>query len=349
MRKRDIGALFVYSNACAGSNTFYLSGYSQFLGHAIIVLPLASDPAMFVSVDWDAGRAKEDSWIEDVRASRNLASDACRFLQGQDISKMKIGLVGIEIMPEQFYEEVLRRFGRDKIDLVSDLLLQIRRVKSSWEIEIMRRAARIADSGLNAATEALKDGVTEQEVSIKADMGMRLAGADKIGFNQVASGVNTDITVRFATDKAIRTGELMLMDLSPVFSGYIADASRTVVLGAASDMQKKIFDLVLEAQKKAIESIRPGVRSTMVDAVARNAIAEAGYGECFPHRLGHGIGLDGAEFDLKEDDLILEPGMVFTVEPGVYISGFGGIRIEDDVLVTDTGAEVLTTFRRSLT
>jgi len=349
MRKGGLGGLLIYSNASASANTLYLSGYSPFLGCTVIALPLVADPVLFVDVDWDMVRAQEASWIDDVRTSRNLAKDAWRFLQERGEFKAKTGLVGVETMPAPIYEEFVRQFGPDKLDLVSDLLLEIRRTISPWEIEMMRKIAKIADAGLNAATSDLKDGLTEKEVSLKADIGMRLAGAEKIGFNQVASGMNTDIPVRFATNKAIKRGELVLMDLSPVYNGYMADVSRTVVLGAASERQKEIYDLVLETQKKAIQSIRPGIRSTMLDKVARNAIAEAGYGECFPHRLGHGIGLDGAEFDLKEDDLILKPGMVFTVEPGVYIRGFGGIRIEDDVLVTETGAETLTTFRRSLT
>jgi len=344
MRERNLDLLLIYSNSLALGHILYLSGFQILTGSAVMVLPTEDEPTLFVDVDWDVVRAKEMSYVTDVRPSVELPEDVYKYVKATRPLKKRIGIVGRETMSSLFHDSLINFLGRERVEFVSEMLMQIRRLKSPWEIEMMRRAASIADRGVEVAIEAIKDSETEREISFKADIAMRIAGAEKTSV-LLSSGVNTDVPVRFPSSKAIQSGDFVLMDLSPVYNNYLADISRTVIVGEPSEKQKKIFKLVLEVHDRTINAIRAGVETFFIDRFARDLIAQAGYGDCFPHHVGHGIGLDASEFELDRDRFRLMPGMVLTIEPGVYIRGFGGVRIEDDILVTKAGAERLTKSR----
>ena len=191
--------------------------------------------------------------------------------------------------------------------------------------------------------------MTERAIALEIDCFMRRNGAEESAFETlVAEGERAALPHAKPTDRPIREGEFVLMDFGARVDGYHSDITRTLLLGTPDDRRQQVYDIVLEAQRRAIEAIRPGRQGSQVDAVARSYITEQGYGEYFGHGLGHGLGLEVHDGRIltKTSEIVLRPGMIVTVEPGIYIPGWGGVRIEDDVLVTESGCEVLTSAPR---
>lgn len=228
----------------------------------------------------------------------------------------------------------------------------MRMTKDAEEISMIREATQITDHAFSQVLKILRPGITELELAAEIDCQLRKCGAKKESFDTIAiSGPRTALIHGQPTDREIRKGDLVLMDFGAFYKGYCSDMTRTVVMGKPTDKQQHLYRLVLEAQMRAIESIKPGKMGSEIDTVARNFLEEVGLGERFGHGLGHGLGLDihdGILFS-KYSTVRLEPGMVATVEPGIYIRDWGGIRIEDDVLITETGCEVLTSSPKQLT
>jgi Xaa-Pro aminopeptidase len=234
---------------------------------------------------------------------------------------------------------------------LNDPIGRLRFVKDDSEVSAIREAARITDLTYDHIAGMLEPGLRERDVALEIDCFMRSSGADKEGFDSiVAAGPRSAMPHAQPTDRVIGSGELIVMDFGARWHGYHADITRTVLLGKPDDRQAEVYGIVLEAQSRAIEAVRPGVLGGEVDAIAREFIAERGFGEYFGHGLGHGLGLDVHDGRIlaRNSDILLQTGMVVTVEPGIYIPGWGGIRIEDDVLVTESGCELLTHSPRML-
>lgn len=234
---------------------------------------------------------------------------------------------------------------------VDDFLRDLRMVKSEEEIECIRKAEAIGDKAFEAILDKIKPGITEKEVAAWLEFFMKQYGADGLSFDTIAaSGIHSAMPHAVPTDKVLEEGDFLTMDFGCKVKGYCSDMTRTVVIGKASDKQKEIYNIVKQAQEAAIAAIRPGMMGKEVDAIARNIIKEAGYGECFGHSLGHSVGLEIHEqpnFSSREETII-EPGMVITVEPGIYVEDFGGVRIEDLVCITEDGCENLTHSNKDL-
>lgn len=230
-------------------------------------------------------------------------------------------------------------------------ITRMRLIKDDDEIDLIRKAAQIVDAAYNRITSFIKEGITERELSAEIDCELRRNGAIKEGADTIAiSGPRSALIHGKATDRVITNGDLVLMDFSANYEGYHSDITRTVVIGQSDSRQEEVYNIVLEAQKLAISLIKPGVAGYDIDAAARKYITERGYGEYFSHGLGHGLGLhihDSPAFS-RYSTLILEKGIAATVEPGIYIPEWGGIRLEDDILVTDSGCEVLTAAPKSI-
>ncbi len=222
---------------------------------------------------------------------------------------------------------------------------RIRSVKSPEEIQSIRRAVALADEAFHHACSILRPGMTEKEVAWEIETYMRTHGADKVAFDLiVASGPNSALPHARASDKPIKEGEPIVIDIGCVVDGYCSDLTRTVVLGKADERFREIYSIVLRAQQRAEKALRAGMKARRADAVARRVIEKAGYGPQFGHGLGHGVGLAVHEKPtvnrLSRD--VLQAGNVITVEPGIYISGWGGVRLEDVVVIGEDGAEILT-------
>jgi Xaa-Pro aminopeptidase len=227
----------------------------------------------------------------------------------------------------------------------SDLIESLRLVKEDEEVERIQRAAAIADAAFEHILGVLRPGLTEREVALELEMFMRRQGATGPSFETiVASGWRAALPHGVASDKVIEEGDLVTLDYGAVFDGYCSDLTRTVVVGRASERQREVYGHVLAANELAVAAARPGLTGHELDAVARDYLTSHGLGEAFGHSLGHGIGLAIHEAPRvsKTGDATLTSGMVITIEPGVYLPRWGGVRIEDDVLLTDGGCQVLT-------
>jgi len=231
----------------------------------------------------------------------------------------------------------------------------LRMIKDAAEIAALRESARRIAPVAQAAFAAARAGVVERDVAAAIEAAMRAAGYERPAFDTiVGSGPHSALPHYRAGDRMLARGDLVVLDFGGVLDGYCSDVTRTVAIGAISTEARRIYDAVYDAQRAAVAAVRPGVATTAVDAAARDILEQRGLGPAFGHGTGHGLGLD-----VHEDPRVtrpradvpaipLAPGMVFTIEPGAYVAGFAGVRIEDDVLVTATGCEVLTDVPREL-
>lgn len=239
---------------------------------------------------------------------------------------------------------------KDKIDFaefieLDDKLDSLRQVKTELEISKIRSAQAISDDAFTHICKFIKEGMSEEEIALELEMYMRKNGAQRLSFETiVASGVNSAMPHATAGKKLIEYGDFVTMDFGCVFEGYCSDMTRTVVVGKADQRQREIYSVVLAAQKAALAAVSAGKRGCDIDKVARNIIDDAGYSKCFGHGLGHSVGLfihENPRFSPSEESIIKE-NMVITVEPGIYIPDFGGVRIEDLIVVKKASCENLT-------
>jgi Xaa-Pro aminopeptidase len=247
-----------------------------------------------------------------------------------------------------WHAEILEAFSSAglKVELVpvEEMVEPLRAVKSPEEIDATRAALAIAEAVFTQITADIQPGMTEKQIAQGLEAAARQAGADAMSFPTiVAAGPNSALPHAIPGDRPVATGEPLLIDWGVRLNGYCSDTTRTFVLGAPDEEFRRIYKVVRQAQQMATAAIRPGITGREVDAVARRHIAESGFGKKFGHGLGHGTGLAIHEAPRLSplSDSVLEKGMIVTVEPGIYIEGWGGIRLENQVVVTDSGAEVL--------
>lgn len=234
---------------------------------------------------------------------------------------------------------------------VGSRLDEIRAIKDSAERAVMHEVAGIASESLYSVLPLLKPGVCESDIALELEIAMRRRGADAVAFDFiVASGERGALPHGRASQKRIEAGELVTIDFGAVKSGYHSDETVTIAVGEPNLKAREIYEIVKQAHDLAITAVKPGVRCCDVDLVARNYIKERGYGDFFGHGLGHGVGLDVHEQPVLSfrSEQILAEGMVITIEPGIYLPGYGGVRIEDTVVVTESGAVLLTQVDKKL-
>lgn len=225
-------------------------------------------------------------------------------------------------------------------------LKTFRSIKKDWEIEKIRKAAFIGDKVFEKIKESIKPGVSEKEIASQLIYLSYKFGGDRHSFEPVVvSGERGALPHGKPGNRKIQTGDLITMDFGVEFEHYASDMTRTIAVGKTQNSKlKEIYSVVLEAQKRAIESVKSGVTAETVDKAAREYISKQGYGKYFVHNTGHGLGIEVHEYPniAPKSDVKLKAGMVITIEPGIYLPAIGGVRIEDDILVTKTGYEVLT-------
>jgi Xaa-Pro aminopeptidase len=304
----------------------------------------------------------EDGWVAVWREGATLVTDPRYTVQAQQESRIPHRIVPREQSAEVTAELLRGRVGFEANHLAfgkletlreqvpaewvptRDLVEKLRLKKTPEELEHVRAAARLADEGYEHILPFLKPGVSELDIALELEFFLRRRGSEGVAFEViVASGERSAMPHGTASARKLRPGELVTLDFGAVVGGYHSDLTRTLALGEVSRELRDIYDAVLEAQQAALEAVRPGRTGQGLDAIARQVLSERGYGEYFAHGLGHGVGLavhEGPRLSKISED-VLEAGMVLTIEPGVYIPGVGGCRIEDLVLVTETGYEVL--------
>ncbi|MBE7035503.1 MAG: aminopeptidase P family protein [Ruminococcaceae bacterium] len=256
-----------------------------------------------------------------------------------------------ENLSAHFYKKLTAALPRCTFLGVDETLLLLRAVKNDAELDLTRKAARLADEAFAHVLPLIRPEVSELDIAMELEWHMRKGGADGPSFPIIcASGYRSAMPHGVASEKKLASGELFTMDFGCFYHGYASDMTRTVMIGKASEKQRKIYDTVLAAQLAALSAIGPGVSGQDADAAARDLISAAGFGPCFGHSLGHGTGLLIHERPTlsPRSDSVLAPGMIVSVEPGIYVEGIGGVRIEDLVIITEDGIENLTTSPKEL-
>lgn len=279
--------------------------------------------------------------------SRNYA-----LLINQAIDEFGIHALGFE--EEYITAGELARFQNDlKAELVpyNEKIYAFRAVKEEWELDRLRKAQRIADAALLETLPCLKVGMTELEAQAELIYCMYKNGAQGLSFDPiVVSGPNTSLPHGVAGNRVIQEGDFLTMDFGVLYQGYCSDTTRTVAFGYATEEMRKVYNVVLKAQREAIAATKAGVTGKMIDGIARQVITDAGYGDYFGHSYGHGVGLEIHEapnMNMRNDQ-ILPAGAVCSAEPGIYLPGKFGVRIEDVTILTADGCENLTKLPKEL-
>jgi len=327
-------------------NVYYLTGFLDIAdSHLSLIIPVDSQPTLLTySLSYVAASEK---------------AEGCQVKQ-VDLGKLPESTLKevVSLRVEEAYFDKLdfktyTGFKKEGVDMKQELqpIWRLRSVKDECEVNYMRKAAELADVGLQAGLEAVKAEAFEYEIAAEAEYAMRKNGSEGTAFETVvASGPRSAFPHGVCSDRRIEIGDFVTLDLGAVYRGYRSDATRTTIVGEASKKQREIYDLVLRAHEEAFNYIRPETTGKAMDKVARKIITDAGYGEMFVHGLGHGVGLDIHEppYLTPRSEDVLKVGNIVTDEPGIYVRGFGGVRIEDAVLVLEDGAERLTKTMREL-
>ncbi|MCA9266635.1 MAG: aminopeptidase P family protein, partial [Planctomycetales bacterium] len=285
----------------------------------------------------------------EIRSTGQTIGDAVGGLVG----RLKLGRVGFEAGHLTVAQRDALAERMSAVDLVgtTGVVEQLRMVKDKHEIELLRRAVRVAEQAIGVMVASLRGELSELQVAHELENQIRLFGGSGCSFAPiVAVGERAALPHCPPGKKRIGEREFVLIDWGATYQGYRSDLTRVYVTGKISPKLRRIYKVVLQAQRRAIEAIRPGVSLEAVDAAARTVIEKAGFGKYFGHGLGHGIGLDIHESPRMAvgQKQTLSAGMVVTVEPGIYLPDWGGVRIEDDVLVTRRGHEVLSSVSKEL-
>lgn len=266
-----------------------------------------------------------------------------------------LGLRGIGFEPHnvtyETYRELAEKVSAGELISIEERIRNIRTVKDDEELGRIKKAIDIASKSLRENIWRIKPGTQEREIALELEFSMRRNGAENVAFETVvASGGRSALPHGKASEKRIDKGDSVIIDFGSRYQGYYSDETRTFFCGKLNRRQEEVYQIVKDAHDKAIASIRPGRRAMELDAIARGWIKEAGYGDYFGHGTGHGVGLAVHENPVigPESKDILEEGMVFTVEPGIYIPGWGGVRIEDMALVTENACEILTSLSKEI-
>ncbi len=327
-------------------NVYYLSGFTGSFGSLLIT----SSTGYFITDSRYATQSEREVSgfrIGILKKGEQLLERVVRLLK-----KRKIGRIGFEPMDLRFqpYKELKKKASPARLVPLKNGVESLRLVKSGKEQQKILKAVRRAEEAYASVRKKICPGVPERDIALSMEGKMRRAGAAQVAFDLiVASGKRSAMPHGVASNKRLRKGELVIVDFGAECDGYFSDMTRTLYLGKRLVGEKrKIYDVVREAQEAAIQMIKPGIYFAEIDAVARNVIRKAGFGSYFGHGTGHGIGLEVHELPRVAPNgrERARQGMIFTVEPGIYVPGLGGVRIEDMVLVTERGCRVLTSLSR---
>lgn len=248
-------------------------------------------------------------------------------------------------------EALEERIPSLQVSRIDEKINDLRVIKSEEELVNMRKAAELADYAIEVGCKEIAEGKTELEILNAIELAVKEKGASQMSFDtMVLSGPKTASPHGTPGERKIQKGDFILFDLGVVYNGYCSDITRTVAFGEPSPDKREIYETVRRAEEAAVQAVKPGITAMELDKIARDVITDAGYGEYFTHRLGHGLGISVHEFPsiTGVNEMKLETGMVFTIEPGIYHPEITGVRIEDDVVVTADGVEVLTKFPKEL-
>lgn len=334
MRENNLDSFLITSPY----NLRYLTNFTGTTGLAVITLEKAFFITDFRYTEQAATQAQGFEIIKNVGPIFDEVANLVR--------KEGLRMLAFEESTVSFLEySVLEEIIDAELIPVSEMIEELREVKDEEEITIIEKACSIADMAYDHILKMIQPGMTEIEVANQVDFYMRSLGASGVSFSTiVASGLRSAMPHGVASNKVIEQGDMITLDFGCYYEGYVSDMTRTFAIGDPGEKLKEIYEIVLGAQLAVIEAAKPGVTGIQLDAVARDYITKHGYGEAFGHSTGHGIGLEiheGPNVSARAEKQIIV-GNIITDEPGIYLPGIGGVRIEDDLLITPEGNRVLT-------
>jgi Xaa-Pro aminopeptidase len=320
-------------------NLRYLTNFTGTTGLAVIT----TDKAFFVTdFRYTEQAAAQAQGFEIVKNSGPIFEEVAKICQKEEINALAFEESFVSFSEYTVLEELIEESA---LVPISGMIEALREVKDEAEIALIQQACHIADQGFEHILKMVRPGMTEIEVANQLDFFMRSLGATSVSFDTiVASGLRSAMPHGVASEKVIEQGDLITLDFGCYYQGYVSDMTRTFAVGDPGEKLKEIYQIVLEAQEKVLAIAKPGMTGIELDAIARDHIASFGYGEAFGHSTGHGIGLEiheGPNVSFRAEKAFV-PGNVITDEPGIYLPGIGGVRIEDDLLITESGNQVLT-------
>lgn len=340
----------------SGPSLIYLTGLNFHLSERPVIAIFSPDEPMVIALpELEAGKMDSLSYPVQVFPYPEDPTEWAKILtKALQASSIDDGTIGIEPRRLRYLELSLLKEASPGLIYVSaeDVLAELRMYKDESEIENMQKAVDIAQNALLAVIPEINYGKTEKEIASSLVLELLKAGSDpEFAFSPiVSSGPNSANPHAVPGSRKLTPGDLLVIDWGAVYNGYLSDITRTLAIGKIDAELENIAAVVKEANEAARAMVRPGISAGEVDLAARSVIQSAGYGNYFLHRTGHGLGLEGHEepYIRGDSDLILREKMTFTIEPGIYLAGHGGVRIEDNVFVTKDGCESLTDLQREL-
>lgn len=341
LAEQEVDALITENH----ENRFYISGFTGSTGWAIIT----QEEAIFVTDFRYIDQATAEAPLFQVVNNERKAVEAI----GQQLERLGVKRLAFEKNHISVGTHEIWKASFSQVELVptSGLIEDLRLYKDEAEMQIVKQAIKIADDAFTHILGYIRPGVRELDVALELEFFMRKQGAASSAFDIiVASGVRGALPHGRASEKVIQAGEMVTLDFGAYYNGYNSDITRTVSVGEPDPKMREIYEIVLRAQLNGVNKIKPGMTGKEADALTRDIIAEAGYGSAYGHSTGHGLGLEVHEQPnlSAASSTLLRPGMLVTVEPGIYLSDLGGVRIEDDLLITETGCEILTQSTKEL-
>lgn len=329
------------------TNIRYLISFTGSSG----ILIITHEKAVFVTDFRYKIQAEDEVVGVELRIEKDKRPETIRDI----INDLEVKTLGFEARALSFelYSQLSERLNTIKLRPTKDLVEELRSIKEESELSFIKNAITVAEEAFRSIFGLIRPAVRERDISLSLEYELKKRGSALTPFDIiVAAGERAALPHARTSENFIKEGDLVIIDWGAESGGYLCDISRTFLPGGKRDIEKEreIYEIVLSAQREAIEKAVPGMSYAGLDAIARDFIKDAGYGEYFSHGLGHGVGLSihEAPHISWQGEGVLKEGMVFTIEPGIYIPGFGGVRIEDMVFLKEDGAKFLTSLRREL-
>lgn len=349
LQKNQIDAAFVTTP----DNVFYVSGFKSNPHERLLGVMIFKEAEPFlICPQMEIPEAKAAGWSYEVighQDTDNAMDILAQAIIARNVNPLTFAIEKAQLIVERL-EALQQSFPQATFVRLDEKINAMRVIKDEDELNKLRKAAQLADYAIEVGCKEIAEGKTEMEILTAIESAIQEKGCKMSFETMVLSGPKSASPHGKPGARKVEKGDMILFDLGVIYDGYCSDITRTVAFGEPSEAQKAIYNAVLAANSNAIAAVKPGVRAMDLDKIARDTITNAGYGEYFTHRLGHGLGISVHEFPsvTGANDMVMEEGMVFTIEPGVYKSDVTGVRIEDDVVVTKDGVEVLTKFPKDL-